>query len=126
MQSYKANEGNSMKKERLVVMNGQKIVQVEKGPNEWTVEKVEKANGIRPGYYNLYGAQAADKTKMVDGVVLHADADAVYQLEGRAVIRHSSSDFDKVPDSGSAVAINYVEGRAVVTSPQKLSRGKTR
>jgi hypothetical protein len=115
-----------MKKERLVVMNGQKIVQVEKGPNEWTVEKVEKANGIRPGYYNLHGAQSADKGKTVDGVVLHADADAVYQLEGRAVIRHSASDFDKVPDSGSAVAINYVEGRAVAISPQKLSRGKTR
>jgi hypothetical protein len=70
--------------------------------------------------------RSADKGKTVDGVVLHSDADAVYQLEGRAVIRHSASDFDKVPDSGSVVAINYVEGRAVATSPQKLSRGKTR
>lgn len=115
-----------MKKERLVVMNGQKIVQVEKSPNEWTVEKVEKANGIRPGYYNLHGAEAVDKTKSVEGVVLHSDADAVYQLEGRAVIKHSAEDFDKVPDSGSAMTINYVEGRAVVASPQKLARGKTR
>lgn len=115
-----------MKKERLVVMNGQKIVQVERSPNEWTVEKVEKANGIRPGYYNLHGGGTVDKAKTVEGVVLHSDADTVYQLEGRAVVKHSVADFDKVPDSGSAIAVNYLEGRAVVTSPQKLARGKTR
>lgn len=47
-------------KERLLVMNGQRIVQAEKD-GAWTNQKVDKAGALKPGIYNLYTAQAADK-----------------------------------------------------------------
>lgn len=116
-----------MKKQRLLVMNGQKIVQTEEGPNDWRVEKVEKAQGIRPGYYNLYTARTADKSATTDGIILHVDAQSIYQHSGKEVVLHAKQDFDKVPDMGSAASICYKEGRAVVSVPQqqkaqKLSR----
>lgn len=115
-----------MKKERLVVMNGQKIVQVEEGEKDWRVEKVEKAHGVRPGYYNLYSAVPADKTEATDGVVLHVDGEGVYQLVGKQVVRHSVREFDKVPEYGAAASIQYQEGRAAVSTPQQVKRGKSR
>lgn len=115
-----------MKKERLVVMNGQKIVQVEEGEKDWRVEKVEKAHGIRPGYYNLYTAIPADKASSTDGIVLHVDGEGVYQLVGKQVVRHSAKEFDKVPDYGAAASIHYQEGRAAVSTPQQPKRSIAR
>ena len=46
-------------KERLLVMNGQRIVQAEKD-GAWTNQKVDKAGALKPGIYNLYTAQAAE------------------------------------------------------------------
>ena len=43
-------------------MNGQKLFQND-STGEWKTEKVSKAQGIKPGIYNLYNAIDADKTK---------------------------------------------------------------
>ena len=43
-------------------MNGQKLVQND-FTGEWKTEKVSKAEGIKPGVYNLYNAVDADKSK---------------------------------------------------------------
>jgi hypothetical protein len=40
-------------KQRLLVMNGQKIVQHEQ-EGRWLNDKVEKAGLVKPGIYNLY------------------------------------------------------------------------
>lgn len=68
-------------KERLLVMNGQRIVQAEKD-GAWTNQKVDKAGALKPGIYNLYTAQAADKKQTHAGVIVHADATNVYQQIG--------------------------------------------
>ena len=46
-------------KERLLVMNGQRIVQAEKD-GAWTNQKVDKAGALKPGIYNLYTARVMD------------------------------------------------------------------
>jgi hypothetical protein len=46
-------------KQRLLVMNGQKLLQSEHA-GQWQVDKVEKAGVIRPGIYNIYLATPAD------------------------------------------------------------------
>ena len=46
-------------KQRLLVMNGQKIVQSEQA-GAWINQKVDKAGALNPGIYNLYMAQVAD------------------------------------------------------------------
>ena len=56
-------------KERLLVMNGQRIVQAEKD-GAWTNQKVDKAGALKPGIYNLYTAQAADKKQTHAGVIV--------------------------------------------------------
>ena len=47
-------------KQRLLVMNGQRIVQAEQ-EGAWANQKVDKAGALKPGMYNLYMAQQADK-----------------------------------------------------------------
>ena len=40
-------------KQRLLVMNGQKLVQSEQG-GQWVTSKVEKAGAIKPGLYCVF------------------------------------------------------------------------
>ncbi|EOV4287858.1 IncP plasmid survival protein KfrB [Escherichia coli] len=114
-------------KERLLVMNGQRIVQAEKD-GAWTNQKVDKAGALKPGIYNLYMAQAADKKQTHDGVIVHADSNSVYQQKGKNFVVHARSDFDKVPEIGSAKSVTYdANGKAQVSAENvKLSRGRTR
>lgn len=114
-------------KQRLLVMNGQRIVQSEQG-GAWTNQKVDKAGELKPGIYNLYMAQQADKSQRHEGVIVHADSNSVFQQVGKQFVMHSRSDFDKVPDIGSAKSISYdAQGRANVSAEAvKLSRGRSR
>jgi hypothetical protein len=69
-------------KQRLLVMNGQRIVQHEQ-EGQWQNDKVDRAGTVKPGIYNLYLASQADKTKTHDGVVLYADKESVFQQVGK-------------------------------------------
>ena len=117
-------------KQRLLVMNGQRIVQGEQGDGQWQNEKVEKANGVKPGLYNIYSANQADKTKAYAGIILHSDKNNVFQQIGKnSFVTHSRTDFSKVPDVGLLKSISYDEqGKAIVGDAesikfnQKLSR----
>lgn len=113
-------------KQRLLVMNGQRIVQAEKS-GAWTNEKVDKAGSLRPGIYNLYMAKEADKSQRHDGIIVHADGQNVYQQVGKSFVMHGRKNFDKVPDIGSTKSIEYsAQGKAVVAEAAKISRGRSR
>ena len=114
-------------KQRLLVMNGQRIVQHEQ-EGQWTNDKVDRAGTVKPGIYNLYLASQADKTKIHDGVVLYADKESVFQQVGKTFIKHARLDFEKVPESGSNASIRYDQGRAVTSTilAAHLSRGLSR
>ncbi len=100
-------------KRRVLVMNGQRIVQSDSGEG-WRSEKVEKAFNLKAGIYNIYTASPTDKTQASSGVIVYADKDSVYQRMGKKVIMHSRNDFDRVPGIGSAKRIEYnADGRAV-------------
>jgi cell filamentation protein len=113
-------------KERLLVMNGQRIVQHEQG-GQWLNDKVGSAGPIRPGIYNLFNAGPPDKTKEHDGLILHTDKDSVYQQVGKNYIKHARAEFDKIPEIGTNSRIKYDQGKAIVSAaPAKLSRGLSR
>lgn len=115
-------------KQRLIVMNGQRIVQGEQD-GQWQNEKVEKANGVKPGVYNLYLSSQADKTKAYVGNILHTDKSHVYQQVGKSFVVHQYADFKKVPTVGQTKSISYDEqGKAVVVDAEsvKLSQGLSR
>lgn len=113
-------------KRRLLVMNGQCLVQNEQG-GQWKTLKVEKAGTIRPGIYNIHLSTNVDKTTANEGVILHSDKDSVYQMVGKNFVQHAVSDFDKVPEIGSNSTIKYENGKAIVSSISiKQVRGKSR
>ncbi|MCK9709855.1 KfrB domain-containing protein [Pseudomonas syringae] len=116
-------------KQRLLVMNGQKLVQDEKAPGKWETVNVEKAGALKPAIYNIHQSQQADKAIAHTGIVVHANKEHVYQQAGRQYVQHNRSDFDKVPDIGSVKTISYTadSGKAVVDAPaQTQSRGVKR
>ena len=116
-----------MVKQRLLVMNGQRLVQNEQA-GEWQTDKVEKAGTLKPGIYNIHLAGQADKTKSHDGVIVHADKEHVYQQTGKNFVKHDRSSFDKIPDIGGNSSITYAEGGKAQVAPSsiKLSRGLSR
>lgn len=110
-------------KQRLLVMNGQRLVQSEQG-GQWNTDKVEKAGSVKPGIYNIHLSSQADKSKAHDGVIVHADKDHVYQQVGKNFVMHNRADFDKLPEIGANSSVKYDSGKAVVTASSiKLGRG---
>ena len=114
-------------KQRLLVMNGSRIVQTEQ-EGQWRNEKVDKAGALKPGIYNLYLARPADKTAICSGRIVHADKDGVFQQTGKNYVLHARADFDKAPEIGSLMRISYdPQGRASMAAETvQLSRGRSR
>ena len=118
------------RKVRIVVMNGQRLIQSEEGPGKWAVNEVAKAPPqLRAGIYPIYMSSTADKAATHDGLIIHADQAAVYQQVGRNFVKHARADFDKVPEIGSAKSIRYDSktGKAVSSALSlEMSRGRSR
>ena len=92
---------------RLIVMNGQRIVETEED-GVWKCQEVGKAGKLKPGIYNLYLAQQADKSKSYDGVIVHSTDSYIYHKVGETFIIHSRSDFyDTPPEIGTKKGIIY-------------------
>lgn len=109
-------------KQRLLVMNGQRLVQSEQG-GQWQTDRVEKAGATKPGIYNIYLATAPDKSKRHDGPIVYIDKSNVFQQVGKAFVKHALSAFVKAPEVGANSSIAYVDGKAQVSaSTNKLGR----
>lgn len=119
-------QNNKPMKQRLLVMNGQRLLQKE-NEGQWEIEKVDKAGAIKPGIYNIHLATQADKANTYDGVVLHSDKDYVYQKVGKNYIKHDRKSFDKIPVNGSMFSIKYNGDTAIISASSiKQSRGLSR
>lgn len=108
-------------KQRILVMNGQRLVQTEQ-EGQWNTIKVEKAGSLKAGIYNLYRAADADKKQESVGMILHTDNDYVYQQKGREVLRHDRKDFAVVPDHGTIKSISYDEQSRAITVSATISQ----
>jgi hypothetical protein len=84
---------------------------------QWRNVKVEKARGVKPGIYNIYIANKADKAKAHSGIILFTDKTTVYQQVGKGqYVAHDRADFAKPPEAGETKNIIYsAEGKAVVS-----------
>lgn len=110
-------------KQRLLVMNGQLLVQSEQG-GQWNTDKVEKAGAIKPGIYNIHLSAPADMAQTQSGIIIYADREFVFQQVGKNFVKHERNNFDKVPDIGSHSSVKYEDGKAIVSrSSLKLGRG---
>jgi KfrB protein len=101
-------------KQRLLVMNGQRLVQSEQ-EGRWNTDKVEKAGAVKPGIYNIYLSVQADKTKVYDGMVFFIDKAHVYQKVGKDFVKHERKNFDNSLDIRGQSRIKYEDGKAVIS-----------
>jgi hypothetical protein len=108
-------------KQRLIVMNGYRILECECN-GRWRTDKVDKANGLRAYIYSLYLAIPADQTCSYDGVVLYANKEFVYQHVKNEFVRHDRKTFKALPASGMRVTISYHKTQAIVSKPPDKPR----
>lgn len=113
-------------KQRVVVMNGQKVVQGDKsGAGGWSTLLTEKAGSLRPGIYNIYMADQVDKSRAYMGAIVHADADHIYQQVGRSYVRHQRADFEKgCPAVGDVIAVRYDNAEVAISEQAVLAKGR--
>ena len=102
---------------RLLVMNGQRLVQTEQ-EGRWQTVKVTKAGRLKPGLYFLYLARPASPSECYEGVIVYADSAFVYQqLDKVSSIKHPRASFDKLPELGCITRLHYEGDRAISTPP---------
>ncbi|MBL8498509.1 MAG: conjugal transfer protein TraO [Nitrosomonas sp.] len=103
---------------RMIVMNGQKILQTQNN-NQWetfgTIKKVDE--GIRPGIYNIYLAKTPVDKNQYEGQIIHIDKEnaVFYQQVNKDFIVHQLNAVDNKPIAGKNVAIQYDEEKATLT-----------
>lgn len=98
--------------ERLVVMNGQRVLQTEQA-GQWHTTKVDKAGEVKPGIYQIHNAIPADQSKQYSGQIIHSDKNTVYQQVGKSIVKHPAEKFAKPPIVGVTVSISFENGQAV-------------
>ncbi len=112
---------------RMIVMNGQRIIQAMVN-NEWettgTIKKAEE--GIKPGIYNIYMAKTPEDKKQYEGKILYIDKEneVFYQQTGKDFIVHRLNVMDSKPVAGKDVAIEYDGEKAHLTQADALKKKK--
>lgn len=92
---------------RVIVMNGQRIVESEED-GAWKIQEVGKAGKLKPGIYNLYSSQAVEKLNRYEGVIVHSTSCNIYQKVKEIIVMHSLSDFyETSPEIGTNKSIVY-------------------
>ena len=113
---------------RMIVMNGQKILQTQNN-NEWetvgTIKKVDE--GIKPGVYNIYLAKTPVDKNQYEGQVIHIDKEnaVFYQQVKKDFIVHQLNAVDGKPIAGKDVVIAYDEEKATLTLMDTLKIKRT-
>ncbi|WP_292995153.1 KfrB domain-containing protein [Nitrosomonas sp.] len=113
---------------RMIVMNGQKILQTQNN-NEWetmgTIKKVDE--GIKPGVYNIHLAKTPVDKKEYEGQIIHIDKEnaVFYQQVKNDFIVHQLNAVNGKPVAGRDVAIQYDGEKATLTLIDALKNKRT-
>ncbi len=113
---------------RMIVMNGQKILQTQNN-NEWettgTIKKVDE--GIKPGVYNIYLATTPVDKNQYEGQIIYIDKEnaVFYQQVKKDFIVHQLNAVDGKPVAGRDVAIQYDGEKATLTLIDSLKNKRS-
>lgn len=116
-----------MANQRVLVMNGHRLLETAGDDGKWKVTKTEPAAaGLKPGIYNIASAKAPAKDKVHDGVVIHADGEHVYQQTAKGqFVKHDLAAFEQAPAIGATIAVRYEGSRATVSASAAQSRSRS-
>ncbi len=112
-------------KQRIIVMNGQKILQALVNDVWETTGTIKKAEeGIKPGIYNIYLAKAPSDKDQYEGKILYIDKDnaVFYQQINKGFIVHKLNAVDGKPVAGRDVAIKYDGEKAQFSQTDVLKK----
>ena len=118
-----------MARERLLVMNGTRVLQSEGAGGAWQNAKVTPetaGQNLKPGFYNLFAAQRPDTNGNYQGQVVHADKDKVIQQAGKELVSHDASTFEGKPVVGKSYTVAYTNGSATVSEGSMQTRARSR
>ncbi|SEG23659.1 hypothetical protein SAMN05216334_1611 [Nitrosomonas ureae] len=113
---------------RMIVMNGQKILQTQNN-NEWettgTIKKVDE--GIKPGVYNIYLGTAPVDKNQYQGQIIYIDREnsVFYQQVKKDFIVHRLNAVDGKPIAGKDVVIAYDGEKATLTLTDTLKNKRS-
>ncbi len=114
-------------KQRMLVMNGSRIIEAATESGSWSVLKVEKAGQLKPGIYNLYSARKAAKDGQFIGPVIYTDGQSVFQKTGSTLVVHERSAFARLPELGVTKCIEYgADGFVRLSNVEQHSRSVSR
>lgn len=109
---------------RIVVMNGQRLLQVKEGAG-WAVEKVDRAGSLKPGIYDLTRVLLPENNKQYDGPILHSEPDGIYQVTEHGIVKHAFDWFYTLPIAGQVKTLTYnAAGRMTMKYGPNLKRKK--
>jgi len=99
-------------KQRLLVLNGQRILQNYTQAGWKTTGLIKKAEeGIEPGIYNLFMAHDAKTGNAIyEGLILYIDKKQgiIYQQQpNKALIAHNLNSIKRVPPVGKHISFQY-------------------
>lgn len=112
-------------KQRIIVMNGQKILQTLVNDVWETTGTIKKAEeGIKPGIYNIYLAKTPSVKNQYEGKILYIDKDSAvfYQQVNKGFIVHKLNAVDGKPVAGRDVAIKYDGEKAQFSQTDVLKK----
>jgi hypothetical protein len=112
-------------KQRIIVMNGQKILQTLVNDIWETTGTIKKAEeGIKPGIYNIYLAKAPSDKDQYEGKILYIDKDnaVFYQQVKKDFIMHKLNAVDSKPVAGKNVVIKYDGEKAEFSQSDVLKK----
>ena len=115
-------------KQRMIVMNGQKILQVQVNDVWETTGTIKKAEeGIKPGIYNIYLAKAPGDNNQYEGKILYIDKEnaVFFQQVKKAYILHQLNAMDGKPVAGKDALIKYDGEKAKLTQVDALKKKRT-
>ncbi len=119
-------EKRPMTKERVIVMNGSRLLEQATTNDKWAVKNVEDAKGIRAGIYNIYTATES-QTGESSGQIIHADKNFAYQMVGKnRFLKHATKVFDKSPEVGKNVTISYENNGKAKVAEASVKQSRSR
>lgn len=98
-----------MMKTRLVVMNGQRVLQAEEA-GQWVNERIQKAGiGVDAGIYDLYLSVELPVGQVGSGIIIHTDKNHIYQYDGKKIIKYDKNNFSQKLTVGDTPSISRLE-----------------
>ncbi len=112
-------------KQRLLIMNEQKILQNFTNKGWETTGLIKKAEvGIKPGIYNIYSSKEPSDKIQYEGKILLVDKDngVFYQQVKKDFIVHQLNAVNVKPVAGKDVVVRYDGDKAILTQLDALRK----